>query len=78
MPGLAQNSLVGICCAGAYGASMASFYNSRPLIPEILVSGDSYHVIRRRITNEEILATSSVPSWLIPNAKAVVTLSNNM
>jgi diaminopimelate decarboxylase len=41
---------------GAYGASMSSTYNSRPLIPEVLVDGDATRLIRRRQTVAELLA----------------------
>ncbi|MCY1378079.1 Diaminopimelate decarboxylase [compost metagenome] len=42
--------------AGAYGASMSSNYNTRPLAAEVLVDGDSHRLIRRRQTVEELLA----------------------
>jgi diaminopimelate decarboxylase len=50
--------------AGAYGATMASTYNSRPLVPEVLVSGDSYAVVAQRIAAETIMAEEHVPDWL--------------
>jgi diaminopimelate decarboxylase len=50
--------------AGAYGAVMASSYNSRPLIPEVLVDGERFHVIRPRPSIEQLLALDSVPDWL--------------
>jgi len=53
LAGVGQGDLVAILQAGAYGASMSSNYNGRPLIPEILVSGDQYTVIRRRISVTE-------------------------
>ena len=43
---------------------MASEYNSRPLIPEVMVRGDQYAVIRRRPTYEEILGRDMIPAWL--------------
>ena len=46
--------------AGAYGASMSSNYNSRPLAPEVLIDGDSVRVIRRRQTIEDLLALERV------------------
>jgi diaminopimelate decarboxylase len=46
--------------AGAYGASMSSNYNSRPLAAEVLVDGDSHRLIRRRQTVEELLALEAV------------------
>jgi diaminopimelate decarboxylase len=50
--------------AGAYGATMASTYNSRPLVPEVLVSGDKYAVVARRISAEKIMAEEPIPDWL--------------
>lgn len=50
--------------AGAYGATMASTYNSRPLIPEVLVDGDKYAIVANRIQPETILAAEQVPDWL--------------
>ena len=50
--------------AGAYGATMASTYNSRPLVPEVLVDGDRYAVVADRISAETILAAERVPEWL--------------
>jgi len=50
--------------AGAYGATMASTYNSRALIPEVMVDGTRYAVVADRISPETILATERVPDWL--------------
>lgn len=50
--------------AGAYGATMASTYNSRPLVPEVLVSGDRFEVVAGRISAEAIMAEEHVPDWL--------------
>jgi diaminopimelate decarboxylase len=50
--------------AGAYGMSMASTYNTRPLAAEVLVHGESVDVIRPRQTVEELLAAERVPRWL--------------
>lgn len=55
LPALAPDDLVAIRSAGAYGAVMASTYNSRPLVPEVLVSGSKFKVIRKRQTYEELL-----------------------
>ena len=49
---------------GAYGSVMASTYNTRPLIPEVLVSGDQFAVIRPRPSFDEIIARDRVPTWL--------------
>lgn len=61
---LKAGDLVAIKSAGAYGAVMASTYNSRPLVPEVLVSGDKYAVIRPRQSLEELLSLDDIPSWL--------------
>ena len=50
--------------AGAYGATMASTYNSHPLVPEVMVDGDDYAVVADRIAAETILAAERIPSWL--------------
>ena len=50
--------------AGAYGAVMSSTYNTRALIPEILVKGSEFAIVRKRVTQEEIIALDTVPSWL--------------
>ena len=50
--------------AGAYGAVMASEYNTRPLVPEVLVNGGEFAVVRSRPTYEEMLARDALPSWI--------------
>lgn len=64
LPQLAEGDLVAFRSAGAYGAVMASEYNSRPLIPEVLVKGDHFAVIRARPSFDEILNRDSIPVWL--------------
>ena len=64
LPAMAAGDLIAFRSAGAYGAVMASEYNSRPLVPEVLVSGDHFAVIRARPTYEEMLARDSIPEWL--------------
>jgi diaminopimelate decarboxylase len=64
LPKLAAEDLVAFRSAGAYGAVMASEYNTRPLIPEVLVQGDHFAVIRKRPTFDEILARDTIPEWL--------------
>lgn len=54
--------------AGAYGATMASTYNSRALVPEVLVDGDRYAVVADRITADQMIAAESVPDWLAGSA----------
>ncbi|MBZ4023969.1 diaminopimelate decarboxylase [Rhodobacter sp. TJ_12] len=64
MTPLASGDLVAFRSAGAYGAVMSSEYNSRPLIPEVLVEGDHFAVIRQRPSFEEMLSRDSIPVWL--------------
>jgi diaminopimelate decarboxylase len=64
MPPLAEGDLVAFRSAGAYGAVMASEYNTRPLVPEVLVKGDHFAVIRARPTFDEILSRDTIPIWL--------------
>ena len=64
LPPLCAGDLVAFRSAGAYGAVMASEYNSRPLIPEVLVQGDQFAVIRARPTFDEMIARDTIPAWL--------------
>ena len=50
--------------AGAYGATMASTYNSRSLVPEVMVDGDRYAIVADRIQATTIMAAERVPEWL--------------
>ena len=64
LPALQEGDLVAFRSAGAYGAVMASEYNTRPLIPEVLVKDDHFAVIRARPTFDEMLARDTLPPWL--------------
>lgn len=64
MPPLAAGDLIAFRSAGAYGAVMASEYNTRPLIPEVLVNGDQFAVIRERPSFDEIINRDTIPTWL--------------
>lgn len=64
LPPLEAGDLVAFMSAGAYGAAMASEYNTRPLVPEVLVSGDKWAVIRERPTYEQMLALEKTAPWL--------------
>ncbi|APX89550.1 diaminopimelate decarboxylase [Brevirhabdus pacifica] len=64
MPPLASGDLVAFRSAGAYGAVMSSEYNTRPLIPEVLVRGDQFAVIRPRPTYDDIINRDKLPEWL--------------
>ena len=61
---MAAGDLVAFGNAGAYGAAMASTYNGRPLVPEVLVDGDRFAVVRRRPSHDEMMALDSLPPWL--------------
>ena len=50
--------------AGAYGAVMASTYNARPLVPEVMVNDQDYAVVRDRISVDDMLAREQLPNWL--------------
>lgn len=64
LPMLIEGDLVAILSAGAYGAVMSSTYNSRPLLPEVLVSGDRFDVVRPRQSYEQLLGLDRIPDWL--------------
>ncbi len=64
LPRLEAGALVAFRSAGAYGAVMSSEYNARPLVPEVLVQGDHFAVIRKRPTYAEMLARDTLPAWL--------------
>ncbi len=64
LPPLGEGDLVAFRSAGAYGAVMASEYNSRPLIPEVLVQRDQFAVIRPRTSYDDMIGRDSIPAWL--------------
>jgi diaminopimelate decarboxylase len=64
MPPVVAGDLVAFRSAGAYGAVMSSEYNSRPLIPEVLVKGDQFAVIRARPTYDEMISRDTIPEWV--------------
>ena len=64
LPPLAADDLVAFLSAGAYGAVMASEYNTRPLVPEVMVKGDKWSVVRPRPTYDEMLAREPLADWL--------------
>ncbi|MBN2109101.1 MAG: diaminopimelate decarboxylase [Deltaproteobacteria bacterium] len=64
IPDLARGELIAVMSAGAYGFSMSSNYNSRPRAAEVLVSGDSFSVIRQRETCEDMVRLESIPDYL--------------
>ncbi|MFB0690333.1 diaminopimelate decarboxylase [Agrobacterium pusense] len=63
LPELRSGDRVAFGCAGAYGASMASTYNSRDLVAEVLIDGDHFRIIRRRQTIGDLLALEAATPW---------------
>jgi len=63
MPTVASGDLLAIHSTGAYGAAQSSQYNTRPLVPEVMVRGAAYRVIRERPTIADILKTERLPDW---------------
>jgi diaminopimelate decarboxylase len=64
MPEVAAGDLIAIMSAGAYGAVQAGTYNSRLLVPEVMVKGADYAIVRPRRTFEELIALDTLPPWL--------------
>lgn len=64
LPRPVPGDLLALLSAGAYGAVQAGTYNSRLLVPEVLVHGDRFHVIRPRLDYDALMALDSVPEWL--------------
>ncbi len=59
-----QGDLLALGSAGAYGAVQAGTYNSRLLVPEVLVNGSEWHVVRPRTSYEEMIGLDSIPDWI--------------
>ncbi|MEL6736475.1 MAG: diaminopimelate decarboxylase, partial [Pseudomonadota bacterium] len=59
-----EGDLLALGSAGAYGAVQSGTYNSRLLVPEVLVKGDQFHVVRPRLAYDDLIALDSVPDWL--------------
>ncbi len=64
LPSLSAGDLVAFMTAGAYGAVMSSTYNSRLLVPEVLVKGSDWAVVRPRQTYDELIGADRLPPWL--------------
>ena len=64
LAGVVQGDLLAVMSAGAYGFSMSSNYNSRPRVPEVLVDGSRYAVIRRRETLEQLIEGEAIPDFV--------------
>lgn len=65
LPPVAPTDLLAVMSAGAYGAVMSSTYNSRLLLPEVLVDGDRYAVVRPRPTYDDLIGADHLPPWLL-------------
>jgi len=63
-----QGDLLAIMSCGAYGAVMSSTYNTRLLVPEVMVKGEQFSEIRKRLTYDDLIGSDSIPQWL--NTKA--------
>ncbi len=64
LPPFRDGDLAAILTAGAYGSAQASEYNARPLVPEVLVKGRAWSVVRPRPSYEEMLGRDRLPEWL--------------
>jgi len=64
LPEMQSGDLLVMHSAGAYGASQSSQYNTRPLVPEVLVKGDKFAIIRKRPSVEDILKAETLPDWI--------------
>jgi diaminopimelate decarboxylase len=64
LPKPAAGDLLAVYSAGAYGAVQAGTYNSRLLVPEVLVDAERFAIVRPRTTYEELIALDRVPDWL--------------
>ncbi|MER9330427.1 diaminopimelate decarboxylase [Mesorhizobium sp. M0488] len=64
LPRLKAGDLIAVSTAGAYGAVQAGTYNTRLLVPEVLVDADRFHVVRPRPTYDDLIGLDSVPDWL--------------
>jgi diaminopimelate decarboxylase len=63
LPPLRSNDLIAFMTAGAYGSAMSSTYNSRLLVPEVLVKGSTYAVVRPRQTYADLIGQDRLPDW---------------
>ncbi|MEM6664846.1 MAG: diaminopimelate decarboxylase, partial [Pseudomonadota bacterium] len=64
LPNVAAGDLLAIMSAGAYGAVQSSTYNTRALVPEVLVKGDRFHVVRPRLSVDDIIGLDRMAPWL--------------
>jgi diaminopimelate decarboxylase len=64
LPPLGAGEMLAVLSAGAYGAVQAGTYNSRLLVPEVLVDGDRWAVVRPRQSYDDLIGLDRVPDWL--------------
>ena len=64
LPQTQAGDLLVLRSAGAYGASMSNSYNARLLVPEVLVKGGEFAVVRKRPDYDELLRLQTVPDWM--------------
>jgi diaminopimelate decarboxylase len=62
-PSCQPGDLLAVLSAGAYGFAMASNYNARPRVPEVMVNGDQFAVVRARETYEDLIRGEIIPTW---------------
>ncbi|MFA7306983.1 MAG: diaminopimelate decarboxylase [Hyphomicrobium sp.] len=65
LPPAEPGDLLAVMTAGAYGAVMASTYNTRLLVPEVLVNGDRYAVVRPRPSYDDLIGADKLPPWIV-------------
>jgi len=64
LPRMVPGDLIAVGTAGAYGAVQSGTYNTRLLVPEVLVDGDRFHVVRPRPSYDDLIGLDSLPDWL--------------
>lgn len=65
LPEVQRGDLLAVMSAGAYGFTMASNYNSRPRVPEVLVKNNQWYVVRERETYEDMVREERIPQFLL-------------
>ena len=61
---LSAGEMIALASAGAYGFTMSSNYNARPRVPEVLVRGSRFQVVRARETNRDLIRGEQIPAWV--------------
>ena len=64
MPQVAAGDLLAVMTAGAYGAVQSGTYNTRPLVPEVMVNGADYAIVRPRPCYDDVIGLDRLPPWL--------------